>query len=830
MNKAKSSDSQFTPSEINVPSTPKNICWGDGRRLVELKVLAEALGSCDNKEDNCTARLDLRNCVQETRVGFASLLWVTCGECGELNKVATGKSHVPEGKKKEVFDINTKHASAMIHAGLASTALNRYFAAINVPPVSQTTIKKREREIGPQIEKEAESSCQNGIDLEVHNSGTPDLTASFDMGWQCKGSGKSYNSKSGHAVLIGKNTGKILNFATRIANCKQCEIDKTVPHDCRMNWGGSSKAMEGDAAVELLKKTKTPEYRVTTIVNDEDSTTMAKISKEIEHEVEKNSDINHCKKTVGNTLYQLKSKHKVLSTCVIRYIQKCFSYAISQNKNDVEATKAALLNIVLHLYNEHDSCGEWCKHKNEPGTKYKHLPYGQPLSDQDLRIQLEGIFEKQAKNADKLCPNASSNSNESFNMTVAAKAPKSKHYSKSESLDFRVAAAVCQKNTGEGYLPDVFKNIGLSPGKITRTAADRFDKSAEKRRLRASTKNFKRRRLQLKHSNYASLGQKELREGVTYQSSVAMDIIGETDTLSIPSMKHQPSVGRIPLPTLENIVLLGFDLETTSLSDTCEIIQISAANFDFSETFDQYVLPVGPISASASKVNGITKINDKMFLRSRPIECVDIVSSLGSFGSWLYKLGQEVVLVGHNANTFDSKHLWRVIENNGVGESFPNWAGFIDTLPLFRKLYPNETSHKQESIFALIIGGVYNAHNALGDVKALIEMLNKLNIAAADYSDFSFTRDYVIKRNEYNTQKKANLQTLQPLIQNRIISENMAQKIAASGLTFSHIKLAFQRAGQDGIKDLLSEKFDEKTRVTCNKKIISKVFEFCNNS
>ena len=319
------------------------------------------------------------------------------------------------------------------------------------------------------------------------------------MGWQCKGSGKSYNSKSGHAVLIGKNTGKILNFATRITNCMQCDKDKSIPHDCRMNWGGSSKAMEGDAAVELLQKTKSPTYRISTIINDEDSTTMSKISSEIEHEVEKNCDINHCKKGIGNALYQLKPKHKVLSTTVIRYIQKCFSYAIAQNKNEIEATKIALLNIVPHLYDEHDFCGEWCKHKSDPTWKYKHLPYGQPLSDQVLRIHLEEIFQKQAKNASRLCPNASSNCNESFNMTVAAKAPKTKHYSKSESLDFRVAAAVCQKNIGEGYLPDVFKKASLSPGKITQTASDRLDKKMEKRKLRAGTKKFKRRRLELKH-------------------------------------------------------------------------------------------------------------------------------------------------------------------------------------------------------------------------------------------------------------------------------------------------------------------------------------------
>ena len=159
------------------------------------------------------------------------MLWVQCDQSGELNIVPTGKSHIPFGKQKPVYDINTKHASAMIHTGIGSLSLSRYIATLNIPPMTLRNTKKREREIGPQVGKFAKSTCEANISQEVELSGGQDnndeqptnLTASFDMGWQSKGSGKSYASKSGHAVLIGKNSGKILNYATRITNCKQCE-------------------------------------------------------------------------------------------------------------------------------------------------------------------------------------------------------------------------------------------------------------------------------------------------------------------------------------------------------------------------------------------------------------------------------------------------------------------------------------------------------------------------------------------------------------------------------------------------------------------------------
>ena len=50
-------------------------------------------------------------------------------------------------------------------------------------------------------------------------------------------------------------------------------------HDCRLNWGGSSKAMESDFAVDMLVSGTTEIARLSAIIMDEDSTTMAKIKK-----------------------------------------------------------------------------------------------------------------------------------------------------------------------------------------------------------------------------------------------------------------------------------------------------------------------------------------------------------------------------------------------------------------------------------------------------------------------------------------------------------------------------------------------------------------------
>ena len=62
---------------------------------------------------------------------------------------------------------------------------------------------------------------------------------------------------------------------------------------------------------------------------------------------------------------------------------------------------------------------------------------------------LNRVFETHAKNADALSPNGSTFANESFKLVVALKTPLMHQYSKSESLDFRIASVVCQRNVGQ---------------------------------------------------------------------------------------------------------------------------------------------------------------------------------------------------------------------------------------------------------------------------------------------------------------------------------------------------------------------------------------------
>ena len=816
-------------------SVPSNdaVKWCDGRRIIDLEILADGLGECS--ANNCKQVLDLRKVVGENRVGLASVLWVQC-ECGEINRVATGKCHKQNDKSGVVYDINTKCAEGMLHAGLSQTAVQRFLATLQIPPPARTTLKIREREVGPAFERVAEKTCQNALQVESiltendSSEGPVDLTASYDMGWQRRSSGRAYNSRSGHGVLIGKESGKILAYGSRIVNCKQCEVDaakgENKQHDCRVNWDGSSKAMEGDLAVELIEKLSKPEHRISTIIGDEDATTMNKVKTFVSHDVKKLSDKNHIKKSLGNSLYHLQKSHKILQPKVISYLQKCFVYALAQNEGDANGTRKAIENIVPHVFGVHRECGDWCKFKTNITHKYTALPYGKCLHGPELREALSHLFSNLAANSEKLCFNSSSNSNESFNNMVASKAPKYCHYSKSESLDFRISATVCQKNVGENYLKMVNEEMGLSPGKVSMEVSDQRDNQFLKRKERESSIESKRKRIQLKTKRSTSITQKEVREGTTYKSSVCLDSIDNIQLVPIPKSKSPPPIERVCTETFDKATCCIFDLETTSLYNNCDIVQISAVTVDGLHFFDKYILPDSDICAAASRVHGLTKKGNNLFFHGKLVPTINITDALTMFSEWLTGLNEEIILIGHNIKAFDIKHLLRNIRERNMGLSFHTIVGYVDTLPLVKTLFPHETSHSQLNIYRRVIGGEYNAHNSLADVHALAEVLRSLDIGKSILSEYSMNSTWANQYFHFLEEKKKNIESFQPLLEGSILSKGMIDKAAGSGLRYEHMMVVFRRDGDVGISSLLSEDFNGKPRVTKNKTIIASLTQY----
>lgn len=160
------------------------------------------------------------------------------------------------------------------------------------------------------------------------------------------------------------------------------------------------------------------------------------------------------RKKFSSALFSLQKQHKSLSAKVIKYISKCFNYALSQNKGNPEGLDISLKAITNHAFGNHECCSgtSWCFFQTNPESRYKSLPFGKPLSCESLRLALEQLFESYRKQCRKLAFLCSTQGNEAFNKTVSSKAPKSLHLSASPNLNYRVASSVAQKNQGHEYL------------------------------------------------------------------------------------------------------------------------------------------------------------------------------------------------------------------------------------------------------------------------------------------------------------------------------------------------------------------------------------------
>ena len=151
--------------------------------------------------------------------------------------------------------------------------------------------------------------------------------------------------------------------------------------------------------------------------------------------------MNHSTKSVGNILHEIHKKKTVdidkeLSNDIIKYIQRCFSYAVHQNKGDIPRIKNAIENIPNHLFDKHEKCDAWCKN----GDKKNALSIR--LKNEILFDVLKNTFSQLNANAEKFASAASSQPSESLSNSMCSKAPKNISYSTSEFSDFRFAATV----------------------------------------------------------------------------------------------------------------------------------------------------------------------------------------------------------------------------------------------------------------------------------------------------------------------------------------------------------------------------------------------------
>ena len=226
--------------EVGATTLPKSVIPIDKYRLVvELgHIVKQLIQGCVK----CRLPLNICSAQGVTTRGLGGWIYITCDNpaCKIVNRIALGKQHkktlphednpfdiMPPGNA--IFDVNTKAASGIIHAGMGESDLNNLLSTLNLPTISHKSLKKREIEIGSVMQKYANTSADAALikeqeltqkDLKITES--VGIEISSDVAWQKWGSQRSYNSLSGIASAIGRKTRKIVHFNSCYKRCRIC--------------------------------------------------------------------------------------------------------------------------------------------------------------------------------------------------------------------------------------------------------------------------------------------------------------------------------------------------------------------------------------------------------------------------------------------------------------------------------------------------------------------------------------------------------------------------------------------------------------------------------
>lgn len=371
----------------------------------------------------------------------------------------------------------------------------------------------------------------------------------------------------------------------------------------------------------------------------------------------------------------------------------------------------------------------------------------------------------------------------------------------------------------------VFREHSLFPGYYTQKYSEKMDNERKKLQERSQLPGKKRRQLELKQERITQKGANEAAEGDTYQSEVGLS--DQVDIQTNPEAVPKPGFAKVDHlnDVQENRVVI--DLETTGLIQRGlmpHITQIAAQDMSTNAKFSCYVSPKVPINEKAEQTTGISWDGERMTVHGTQVATVSISEALSKFFNFLKNIGN-VILIAHNGRVFDFRILSYTICRLGKMNEFLNYVlAFVDTLSLFRSKVPKLASYKQEFLAKHFCLESYNAHDAVDDVNMLEKILCASGTEKLDYVKHSYASNCHFIQEKFNLAKTQNIDSLHCLVASGVLKLATAENIAGSGLNLQHLKLVWQRDGEDGLRNIFTAKnCIEKPRVTKDQRLLANI-------
>ena len=237
---------------------------------------------------------------------------------------------------------------------------------------------------------------QLAVDRGDYHEGVPLITVIVDGGWSKRSHRHSYNANSGVAIIIGKETGKILFIGVRNKFCTACSRGiSRDQHVCFKNWDQSSSEMETDIILEgFLEAEKMHGVRYTRFVGDGDSSVYPTLLQNVPgwgYAIKKLECANHACKCYRSSLEKLVQEHPSykgsggLTLKMRKRLVSAARCAIRMRSMECDKKKALrrdLENGPKHCFGFHEHCSpDFCKTIRERQSNTQHKQSEQP-SDQ----------------------------------------------------------------------------------------------------------------------------------------------------------------------------------------------------------------------------------------------------------------------------------------------------------------------------------------------------------------------------------------------------------------------------------------------------------------
>lgn len=278
-----------------------------------------------------------------------------------------------------------------------------------------------------------------------------------------------------------------------------------------------------------------------------------------------------------------------------------------------------------------------------------------------------------------------------------------------------------------------------------------------------------------------------------------------------------------------DMAIVFFDTETSRFTNA-EILQIGAkCGKNYLRLFLVilyicYILPQNEISAKAIEIHRLFLSNGNLMKNNSYIPSVQLKDALDKFLHFLIAIDSPCLLVEHNIN-FAARHFLRVVCLHKMENDFHPWLyGFADSLQILKKLVTNVTNYKLSTLAEKFDLQTEEIHHALVDAKLVEQIFEKIKIPISNLILAFKLYNWHLNRQAELFRKVKNLGSLQVL--EGIVLKTMRGKMAEQGILIENLKETFITSGVDGIKMLLGESVNGKSRVTKYLRIINKIGTF----